>query len=92
VAAKWFLRRSDDGVARRVPTAEEIEQVQRDVSGCTVTVSVEPGDRLSDLHGQDSYSYAIAAIHLGAASEDELTEKYERVVSGLPFEFEEPGS
>jgi hypothetical protein len=92
MAAKWFLRRSDDGVARRVPTAEEIEQVQRDVPGCTVAVPVQLGDRLSELHVQDSYTYAIANVYVGADSEAELIEKYERAAAGLPFEFEEPGT
>jgi biotin carboxylase len=89
MAAKWFLRRDEDGVAVRVPTAEEIERVEHDVPGCTVTVSVQVGDRLSELHDQDSYSYAIANVFVGADSEDELREKYERAVAGLPFEFEE---
>jgi hypothetical protein len=88
MAAKWFLRHFEDGVARRVPTAEEIAQVERDVPGCTVDVIVEPGDRLSDLHDQDSYSYKIANIYVGAADEQELTQKYERCVAGLPFEFD----
>ena len=88
-AAKWFLRRDDDGVAVRVPTAEEVERVEREIPGCTVTVGVRVGDRLSELHDQDSYSYAIANVFVGADSEDELREKYERAVAGLPFEFEE---
>ena len=50
-------------------------------------VTVRPGDRLSDLHDQDSYSYAIATIAVGADSEDELTRKYEQALAGLPFEF-----
>jgi biotin carboxylase len=89
VAAKWFVRRAEDGVVVRVPTAEEIERVEREVPGCTVAVSLRPGDRLSEQHDQDSYSYAIANVFVGADSEDELREKYERVVAGLPFEFEE---
>jgi hypothetical protein len=89
MAAKWFLRRVDDGVVRRVPTAEEIEQVERDVPGCTVDVIVGPGDRLSELHDQDSYSYKIANIYVGAGDEEELTQKYERCVAGLPFEFDD---
>jgi hypothetical protein len=92
MAAKWFLRRSDDGVAVRVPTAEEIEQVQHDVPGCTVAVTIESGDRLSEIHDQDSYTYALANVFVGADSEDELRQKYERAVAGLPFEFEEPGT
>ncbi|MDN5748037.1 MAG: ATP-grasp domain-containing protein [Pseudonocardia sp.] len=87
VAAKWFLRRSEDGVVTRVPTAEEIEQVERDVPGCTVDVIVTTGDRLSELHDQDSYSYKIANIYVGADDEQELERRYERCVAGLPFEF-----
>jgi hypothetical protein len=90
MAAKWFVRRIADGVARRVPTAEEVEQVQRDIAGCTVDVSITAGDRLSELHDQDSYSYALATIYLGADDEDDLIRKYERALAGLPFEFEEP--
>ncbi len=90
MAAKWFVRRVADGVARRVPTAEETRQVQRDIPGCTVDVSVTVGDRLSELHDQDSYSYAYATIYIGADDEDELIQKYEHAVAGLPFTFEEP--
>ena len=87
-AAKWFVRRSADGVIRRVPTPDEIAQVQEAVGGCVVEVTVEPGERLSDRHDQDSYSYAIANVYVGGASEDELIGKYERAVAALPFEIE----
>jgi hypothetical protein len=89
VAAKWFVRRSTDGVIRRVPTADEIEQVERAVGGCVVEVTVEPGERLSQRHDQDSYSYAIAHVYVGGASEDELVGKYEQAVCALPFEIED---
>ena len=89
MAAKWFVRRVADGVARQVPTTEETQQVQRDIPGCTVDVSITVGDRLSELHDQDSYSYAYATIYIGADDEDELIQKYEHAVAGLPFTFEE---
>ena len=89
VAAKWFVRRSADGVVRRVPTHEEIARVERAVGDCVVEVTVEPGERLSERHDQDSYSYAIANIHVGGASEDELTRKYEQAVAALPFDIED---
>jgi hypothetical protein len=91
VAAKWFLRHFSDGVVRRVPTAAEIERVQADVPGCTVDVVVRPGDRLSAMYDQDSYSYHIASVYLGAADEAELIAKYERCVAGLPFGFDAVG-
>jgi len=89
VAAKWFLRHWNDGVVRRHPTEQEIEQVQKEIPGVTVDVTVHEGDRLSELSGQDSYSYIIANIYVGAEDEAELTEKYERCVRALPFEIDE---
>jgi biotin carboxylase len=88
-AAKWFVRRSADGVVRRVPTPEEVARVERDVGACVVEVTVEPGERLSERHDQDSYSYAIANVYVGGASEDELTRKFEQAVAALPFEIED---
>ena len=58
------------------------------MDGCTVEITVRPGDRLSALHDQDSYSFAIATIAVGAGSEEELTRKYKQAVAGLPFEFD----
>jgi biotin carboxylase len=89
VAAKWFVRHWTDGVVRRHPSEQEIERVQREIPGVTVEVTVKEGDRLSELSGQDSYSYSIANIYVGAQNEAELTEKYQRCVRALPFEIDE---
>jgi biotin carboxylase len=89
VAAKWFVRRFADGVVGRVPTAQEIARVERAVDGCVVEVTVEPGERLSDRHDQDSYSYAIANVYVGGASEDDLVRKYADAVAALPFAIED---
>jgi hypothetical protein len=91
VAAKWFVRHHADGVVRRVPSAAEIEGVRRAVPGCAIDVGVRPGDRLSELRDQDSYSYQLASVHVGAADEKELTRKFERCVAGLPFEIDAVG-
>lgn len=87
VAAKWFVRRFEDGVARRVPSAEELATVERELPGCRAEPMVSEGDRLSDLREQDSYSYAYATVHVGATDEGELKDKYERCLELLPFEF-----
>ncbi|GAA0563359.1 ATP-binding protein [Actinomadura livida] len=89
VAAKWFVKRFTDGVVRRVPTAEEIAAVEREIPGTMVNVSVRPGDRLSELPLQDSYSYEIGQIFTGAADEAELTARYERCLARLPIEIDE---
>lgn len=89
VAGKWFLRRFSDGVVRRVPTAEEIDRITADIPGIAVQIIPGQGDRLADLSGQDSYSYELADIFVGADTRQELIDKYERCVEALHFEFDE---
>ncbi|MDQ4010995.1 MAG: ATP-grasp domain-containing protein [Actinomycetota bacterium] len=89
VAAKWFLRHWNDGVVRRHPTELETERVQREIPGVTVEVTAHEGDRLSELIGQDSYSYILASINVGAQDEVELTEKYQQCIRALPFEIDD---
>lgn len=75
-------------MTRRVPTQEEIERIQRDIPGTTISIVPSEGDRLSDLVGQDSYSYELADIFIGASSEDELSSRYQQCVDALHFEFD----
>lgn len=89
IAAKWFLRHWNDGVSRRHPSDDEIDALEHELDGVTVDVIAHQGDRLSELVDQDSYSYKIANIYIGAADEDELRAKFERCAAVLPFEFDE---
>ncbi|MGH3976650.1 MAG: hypothetical protein ACRDS9_25520 [Pseudonocardiaceae bacterium] len=52
-------------------------------------MTAHEGDRLSELLGQDSYSYILANIYVGAQGEAELVEKYQRCVQALPFEIDD---
>jgi hypothetical protein len=90
VAGKWFLRRFSDGFVRRAPTADEVAALERQLPGTTIRVVAQEGRRLSDLTGQDSYSYQLARIHAGARDEAELRAKYEHCVQALPFDVQEP--
>jgi hypothetical protein len=90
VAAKWYMRRFDgDAVVRRVPTEAEVRALEADIPGTQIEVVPAEGQRLSDLVGQDSYSYELAHIFIGADSEQEMREKFDRCVASLPFEFDE---
>lgn len=91
VAAKWFIRRFRDGIVRHHPSPEEIEAIQNIVPGTTIALTVHAGDRLSELNKQDSYSYELASVYIGAADEAELTARFEQVVAALPFEIEDVG-
>ncbi|NDL60729.1 ATP-grasp domain-containing protein [Phytoactinopolyspora mesophila] len=86
VAAKCFLREfGGDAQVVRVPTAVEVARVERDVPLTKVDVVAREGERLSNLTHQDSYSYELALIYIGAEIEDELDEKYHTCVERLPF-------
>ena len=86
VAAKWFVRSFvADGVVRRVPTAAEVARAEQAIDGVSVQLNVAEGDRLSELHGEDSYSYELAHVYVGAAGQRDLERKYAEVVHALPF-------
>ncbi len=87
IAAKWFLRRLEDGIARRVPTEDEVAAIESEISGVTIDVIVHEGERLSELTDQDSYSFKVANLYLGGQNEAELTDKFRHVSRALQFEF-----
>jgi hypothetical protein len=86
-AAKFHLRRFEDGYVTRVPTPEEIEKAKQLIPGSDIEVKVRDNMYLHDLIEQDSYSFDMAHIFIGASDEDELLDKYHRFVNVLPFEF-----
>jgi biotin carboxylase len=86
VAAKCFLRAFDDGVVASSPSPADLERVEQELPGVTVRVVAGTGDRLSELPQQDSYSYELAQVFVGARDEAELIEKYEHCVRLLDFD------
>lgn len=86
-AAKFFIRSYSDALVTRVPSTEEIEQLQREVPGTLVKILPTPGMRLSDLMDQDSYSYVLAVIWIGASTTNQLQKRYEKALDILRFEF-----
>ena len=88
VAAEFFYRVFfKDARVARAPTPEEVEAAAARVPGTTIIPQVREGMRLSDLPEQDSYSYAVACIWMGANKQSSLLWNYERVLKGLEFEF-----
>lgn len=89
IAAKFMLRRYRDGVVRTVPAREDIERVKQSFPGAEVLLHVEPGMRLSSLPDQDSYSYEIAVLFLGADNQQQLLVNYHMALDLLPFTIED---
>ncbi len=89
IAGKWYYRRFSDGLVTRVPTRGEVATLEAEIPGVKIAVVPEAGTRLSDLHGQDSYSYELAHLFVAAQTQREMEQKYRRCVDALRFEFEE---
>ncbi|MCA1790495.1 MAG: ATP-grasp domain-containing protein [Thioalkalivibrio sp.] len=86
-AAKFMVRRHEDARVVRVPNKAEIEAIEAQIPGVTIQVNVTEGMWLSELRYQDSYTYEVATVFVGADDGDELERKFARVMDRLPLEF-----
>jgi len=86
-AGKFFVRRADDACIESVPTADEIAAIEHDIPDTRIVLKVEPGLWLHDLPYQDSYTYDLAWIYLGADSPTDLEERYREAAERLSFSF-----
>lgn len=87
-AATFFLRRYEDALVTRVPTAEEIAALEAKFPGTVIHLQVEAGMRLSELIEQDSYSYALAIVYVGSRNQRELLSRWHAIANGLQFGFD----
>ncbi len=87
-ASKFFLRKWEDAIVKRIPTPDEIAAIQHDIPGVLVDVKVHKGLRLNDMFEQDSYSYELAWIFIGAQNHNEIMRKYKETLGRLRFEFD----
>jgi hypothetical protein len=89
VAGKFFYRVFfKDATVTRAPDADEVAAAEAKVPGAVVAPQIAAGLRLSDLPEQDSYSYALAYVWLGASNLSTLLWNYEQVLKRLSFEFD----
>ncbi|RKR07494.1 ATP-grasp domain-containing protein [Kushneria sinocarnis] len=88
VAGKFFYRVFFvDARVTRVPTDQELKALEQTFPGTFIELQVEPGQQLSTLPEQDSYSYALAYIWMGADSDEALENNYAQLAERLTFEF-----
>ncbi|MDJ0623496.1 MAG: hypothetical protein QNJ17_11055 [Desulfocapsaceae bacterium] len=90
VAGKFMLRSFRDGTVQRIPQKKDVEKVRRHFPGTEISIKVKPGMQLSDLRDQDSYSYELAEIFMGADCHERLMKNYQTALSMLQFDIE-PG-
>lgn len=86
IAAKHFVRSAEDGIVARVPHDKDLKRLLDELPDVIVETKVSEGDRLSELPEQETYSYELADLYIGAQDERELLRKYDRAIEILPFE------
>ncbi len=87
-AANFMLRTFKSGRIKKAPTLDEIKILKHFISGLEIKLHVTNGMHLSELHGQDSYSFELANILLGGRDHRDLVKKYNRCLKGLTFDIE----
>lgn len=88
-AAKWFLRRFQDGFVRSLPSAAEIARIEQRIPGVHIEITARSGGWLSELSGQDSYSFELADVFVGARDAEEAERKYRECADALRFDIED---
>ena len=88
VAAKFMVRLFEDGIVTRLPTADDIARVEERFPKTRVRLMVEEGERLAHLRMQDSYSFEIAEIFMGADNQSALRGNYRTCLEMLDFRHE----
>ncbi len=88
-AAACWLRRWRDGIVRRLPTAGEIADIEKQIPGTTIELEVHEGTRLSEVVDQDSYSFVLALVYVAGRDTEDLLARYESCVDKLQFVIED---
>lgn len=87
VAAKFMVRAFEDAIVLDLPDETRIREIEKEIPGTTIHLLVQPGMHLTDLQDQDSYSFEIAEIYMGAQDEHELELNYQKCLEELGFDF-----
>lgn len=89
-ASKILLIHGHDGVIASVPTESEVDRLCDEFPETQVRIEVEPGDRLSELTGQDPNRYVLAEVFLGANDRAGLERGHQLCEKVLTFDIRPP--
>ncbi len=88
-AAKFMPRlygEHDDTIISRIPSEQELQAIEQRFPGSKINLNVKQGMRLSELFQQDSYSYQLATIHMGANDHKALSQRYHECLFALDIQ------
>lgn len=88
IAAKFMVRHYANALVTRAPTRDEIAAVEAAVPHTQIQMAVQAGMHLSELRDQDSYSYEVATVFVGADHQAELEAKFHACMDRLPLRVE----
>ncbi|MBS3771237.1 MAG: ATP-grasp domain-containing protein [Bacteroidales bacterium] len=88
IASNFMLRIYESGRVKKIPSQEEVDKLNEKYPELTLKLHVTEGMHLSDLKGQDSYSYELGNMFLGARNQEELIQKYDDCMANLTFDVE----
>jgi hypothetical protein len=91
LAAKFMVRRFQDALVTRAPSAAEIAALEDAIPHTQIQVAVETGQYLSALRDQDSYSYEVATVFVGGDDEQQIEARFEDCLQRLPLTFAPSG-
>ncbi|HKK14643.1 MAG TPA: ATP-grasp domain-containing protein, partial [Gammaproteobacteria bacterium] len=85
-AACCFLRHYRDGVVQALPGGDQVAAVRDEVPGLVFEPHVQPGTRLAELTHQESYSYVLAVVYVGADDPEGIRDAYGQCRRRLRFD------
>src|SRR6056297_1204672 len=88
IASNFMLRTYESGKVKQIPSSDEINKLKEKYPELAIKMHIKEGMHLNELYGQDSYSFEIANLFLGARNQEELLEKYNDCVENLSFDIE----
>lgn len=92
VAGKYFLRTTEDGTVRSVPSEQDLAAVRERFPGTRIELVPVPGVKLSELAVQETYSFELGRVFIGADDHDQLEQRFEAIEAMLPFDIEATAS
>ncbi len=82
-AGKFQYRFFHDGIVERTPGRREILELEQQYPNAKIHVTVQEGDKLSEMKISDAYSYDVAEIFLAATTKEKLFDTYNEVKDKL---------
>lgn len=88
VAGKYFLRSTRNGTVRSVPSEQDLAAVRERFPGTRVDIDLVPGMELSELAVQETYSFELGRVFIGADDHEQLEQRFDAIEAMLPFDIE----